>query len=480
MGDGVGAASGSSGEAFVASLRGLLGEGAVLTEAHERARYEQGWRYGAGAALAVARPASTEEVARVLTLACESGIRVVPQGANTGLVGASTPDGTGRMLVLSLERLNRTLEIDPVDRTALADGGVLVSQLDAALAPHGLMCPIDLGADPTVGGMVATNTGGTRLLRYGDLRQNLLGVEVVLPDGTVLDLLTALRKNNTGLDAKQLFVGTAGAFGVVTRAVLRVVPRPAQRAAALVGASQGASVLLLLAHLERRLGDVLTAFEVVSASALAPVFRHQPRLRSPFGAALPAYTVLVELSTTLPADALALEELLESTLGDFLERDGGEGLTDVFPGRPGDLWDIRHHVSESHRHEGEVLGLDLSVPRSSMAAFVEAARELVARDHPFVRVYDFGHWGDGGVHLNLVWRPDEAPRAAAELKAELQPLVYELAVGRFRGSYSAEHGVGPHNQAFYDRYTPERVRDLCRTLKERLDPRGVLGTTRLG
>src|SRR5205085_7602379 len=166
----------------------------------------------------------------------------------------------------------------------------------------GLMFAIDLGADPTVGGMIATNAAGTRVLRYGDLRQNLLGLEVVLADGHVLDLMSALRKNNTGLDAKQLFVGTSGVFGVVTRAVLRVVPRPAQRATALVGAGQGAAVLALLAHLERHLGEVLTAFEVMSADALAPVFRYQPRLRNPFGATLPPLAVLVELSTTLPVE----------------------------------------------------------------------------------------------------------------------------------------------------------------------------------
>ncbi len=472
--------SGRDRAAIVRKLGEMLGEGALVTEPHERARYEKGWRYGGGKALAVVRPGSTDEVARVLAFASEQGIRVVPQGANTGLVGASTPDSSGEMLVLSLERLSRTLEIDPVDRTVVAGAGVLLSQLDKALEEHGLMFPIDLGADPTVGGMVVTNTGGTRVLRYGDVRQNLLGVEVVLADGTVLDLMTALRKNNTGFDAKQLFVGTSGVFGVVTRAVLRVIPRPAQRATALVGAADGATVLRLLSHLERRLGDVLTAFEVMSASALAPVFRYQPRLRNPFGAALPPYTVLVELATTLPAETLALDELLEATLGELLEEDGAEGITDIFPGKPAEQWDIRHHVSESHRHEGEVLGLDISVPRASMAAFVDAARALVAPQYPFVRVCDFGHWGDGGVHLNLIWKEDEAGRPAAELKAELQPLLYELAVTRFRGSFSAEHGVGPHNQAFYDRYTPALVQDVCRALKARLDPRGLLGTTRLG
>jgi FAD/FMN-containing dehydrogenase len=467
------------GAAVVASLRALLGGDAVITEAHERARYEKGWRYGQGTALAVARPGDAAQVARVLAFAAEAGVRVVPQGANTGLVGASTPDSSGSMLVLSLERLSRRLEIDAVDRTVTAGAGVLLSQLDAALAEHGLLFPIDLGADPTVGGMVATNAGGTRLLRYGDVRQNLLGLEVALADGTVLDLMTALRKNNTGLDAKQLFVGTAGVLGVVTAAVLRVVPRPAQRAAALVGSADGATLLALLAHLERGVGEVLTAFEVISAAALEPVFRYQPRLRNPFGA-LPAYTALVELATTLPAGRLALDDLLEAALGEFMEEPAGAGVTDVFPGKPGELWDIRHHVSESHRHEGEVLGLDISVPRSSMAAFVEAARALLAERYPFVRLCDFGHWGDGGVHLNVIWRASDAPRPAADLKAELQPRLYDLAVSRFRGSYSAEHGVGPHNQAFYDRYTPAQVRDLCRALKARLDPRGLLGTTRLG
>ncbi len=466
-------------EELLASLRALLGEDAVVVEPHELERYEKGWRYGRGKALAAVRPSSTEEVSRLLRFASSIGLRVVAQGANTGLVGASTPDGSGGMLVLSLERLARTLEVDPVERTVTADGGVLLSRIDAALAEHGLLFPIDLGADPSIGGMVATNTGGTRLLRYGDVRQNLLGLEAVLADGTVLDLTRPLRKNNTGFDARQLFVGTSGVLGVVTKAVMRVVPRPAQRVTALVGLSSGSSVLGLLANLETRLGDLLTAFEAIGAEALAPVFRHQPRLRDPFGGRHPAYAVLVELSSTLGAERLALDDLLESALAERLDVADG-GITDVFPGKPSELWAIRHGVSESLRQEGETLAFDVSVPRSSLAAFVDAARETVAAGWPFVRFCDYGHWGDGGVHVNLIWNPADAPRPAAVLKAELQPRLYDLAVVRFGGSYSAEHGVGPHNQAFYDLYTPELVKEVCRLLKARLDPAGILGTVRLG
>jgi len=465
--------------AVVASLRGLLGEGAVVTEPHELARYERGWRYGSGTALAAVRPSSTEETSKVLAFASAHGVRVIPQGANTGLVGASTPDASGDMLVLSLERMSRTLEIDAVDRTVVAGGGVLLSQLEAALLEKDLMFAIDLGADPTVGGMVATNAAGTRVLRYGDMRQSVLGLEIVLADGTVLDLMAPLRKNNTGLDAKQIFIGTSGVFGVVTRAVLRAFPRPAQRAAAFVGAADGATVLRLLTRLESDVADVLTAFEVMSDAALGPVFRYQPRLRNPFGAALPPFTVLVELSTTLPPDRLALDDLLESALGALLEGDPQGGISDVFPGKPADLWDVRHHVSESLRHEGEVVAFDISVPRAKVAEFVLAAREAIS-GYPFIRPCDYGHWGDGGVHLNLIWKKEDTPKPTAELKAELQPLIYELAVARFHGSFSAEHGIGPHNQAFYDRYTPELVREVCRELKRRFDPQGLLGTTRLG
>jgi FAD/FMN-containing dehydrogenase len=296
----------------------------------------------------------------------------------------------------------------------------------------------------------------------------------------VVDVLNHLRKNNTGLDLKQLFVGTSGAYGVITGAVLQVVPVPRQQATALVGCASGEAVFALLQALERELADVFTAYEVISANALTPVFAHHEGIRNPYGVSQPpAYTALVELSSTLPATALNLPEVLEERLGAFLDSEGGEGITDVFMGKPEDFWAIRHHISESLRNEGKVLAFDISVPRSRMAAFTEAAAALLATDYPFVRSCDFGHWGDGGTHLNLVWKEAESPRPTAELVEELQAKIYELAVRGFDGSYSAEHGVGPHNQRFYDAYTPAVVKAVNHALKAQLDPANLMGTTRL-
>jgi len=462
-------------------LRALLGPDAVLSEANDLEKYEKGWRYGAGKARLVVRPSSVEELSSVLVHCSASGVRVIPQGANTGLVGASVPDAEGDMVVLSLERLNHRIEIDLLNRSVRVEGGVLLSQLNAALAEHGLVFPVDLGADPQIGAMVATNTGGTRLLKYGDVRHNLLGLEAVLADGTVIEALKGLRKDNTGLDPKQLFTGTTGVFGVVTQAVLNVVPLPRQRATALVGCSTGEGVLGLLQGLEQQCLEVLTAFEVISAEALRAVFTHQPRLRNPYGKReIPAYTVLVELSSTLEASRLELGTLLEESLAAHLEGDAGEGVLDVFMSKVEEAWEIRHHVSESLRSEGRVLGLDISVPRSKLPAFTEAVAAWIAAEHPYLRVCDFGHWGDGGTHLNLVWRPEEASMPSEELIPTIQRRVYDLAVLDFGGSYSAEHGVGPHNQVFYDAYTSATVKALCTVLKEHLDPKGTLGTTRLG
>lgn len=462
---------------LVDALRGCLGDRGVLVDAADRARFETGWRYGRGTARCIARPADTAEVAMVVRLCAQHGARLLAQGANTGLVAASTPDPGGQMVVLSLERMNRTIELDAASRTVLVDGGVLLSQLNDALRPHGLWFPVDLGADPQLGAMVATNTGGTRLLRYGDVRHNLLGAEVVLGDGRVLSALNRLRKNNTGLDAKQLFVATSGVFGIVTRAVLAVAPLPAQRATALVGCRDGTAVLALLAALERDGGELLSAFEVMGRAALEAVYAHLPGSRRPF-AVLPGYSVLVEFSSCLPPAVLALEPVLEQVLAAHAEA-AGDAVLDIALHDAEGFWGLRHHITESLRAAGQVLAFDISVPRSALPAFTAAVAGLLAAQFPWVRLCDYGHWGDGGTHLNLVWSPAAVARPAAEFVPELQGRVYELAVREFAGSYSAEHGVGPHNQHIYDRYTEPLVKELCQALGAFADPTRRLGTVRL-
>ena len=462
-----------SDDTLLPELRELLGDDAVLTDASDLEPYETGWRYGRGKARAVVRPRTSEEVARVLTMAHEHDLRVHPIGANTGLVGASNPDASGEQLVLSFERLNRTLEIDPVDRTVLVDAGVTLSQLNEALAPHGLFFPIDLGADPQVGGLIATNCGGARLVKYGDVRANLLGIEVVLPDGTRVDRLRRLRKDNTGLDLKQLFVGTSGAFGLITRAVLRVAHKPRQRTGALVAVESGEAALALLTHLESTVGDSLTAYEAISRGALAAVLRHGADVRDPFPGGAPDYAILVELTATMTSDQLDLETLLAERLGEFMENN--DGIVDALTGNVEDFWGIRHQISESLRHEGHVLALDLSVPRSRLAVFTRAATALLAESHPFVSVCDFGHWGDGGTHFNLVWDAESAPRDVPTLTRELQDALYDLCVTEFAGSYSAEHGVGPHNRRYYDRYLHPVVARVHAALRRELDPQARLG-----
>ena len=464
-------------DALVAALIAALGERGVLSAPDDLTRYQRGWRYGAGVARCVVRPQDTGEVAEALRICAEHGVRVVPQGANTGLVAASTPDESGQMVVLSLERLDATVEVDADARTALVDGGVLLSTLNERLARNGLWFPVDLGADPQIGGMVATNTGGTRLLKYGDVRHNLLGLEVVLGDGRVVSQLNRLRKNNTGLDAKQLFVGTTGVFAVVTKAVLHVAPLPTQRATALVACSDGDAAVSLLRALERQLGDVLSAYEVMGEGAMAAVLRHHPDLRPPFDP-LPRYAALVELSTTLPQDALLLGAALERALAAHVDASGG-AITDALVGDAEAYWGIRHRISESLARDGEMAAFDVSVARSQLPAFTDRVRALLSDQHPDVWLCDYGHWGDGGSHLCVLWHAADVADGAAK-KAALQDAIYELAVREFGGSYSAEHGVGPHNQRYYDRYTDDVVQQLCAAIGAFCDPGDRLGTVRLG
>ncbi len=468
-------------DSLLSALTQLLGARAVLTDAEDCAPYFKGARYGDGSALAVLRPDTHEQVVEIVRLCVEHGQALVLQGANTGLVAASTPDASGRLMVLSLDRLKRHIEIDAVNRSVTVDAGVSLQDLNLALAEHGLFFPIDLGANPSIGGMIAANTGGARLIKYGDVRQNLLGLRAVLmqPAGQELNLLSALRKNNTGPDLKQIFIGSSGAYGIITRAVLQVHRIPKQTATALVVPRDQAAVLELLQVLERDCSEFLTAFEGISGAALQAVLTHIPAITNPFAPEpLPEYCVLVELAST--ADPLATGIDLEAVLTRCLENLFGEVIENAVIGRGKDLWRIRHAISEALRHEGKMIAFDISMPRSSFVAFREQALALMGEKYSWIKVMDFGHWADGGCHFNMVWPADATQEYHPATAQEIRTMIYDLVVHQYQGSFSAEHGVGPYNIEYYQRYTSRSAQQVAGALQNLLDPQRLLGLTYFG
>ncbi|MBI3229382.1 MAG: FAD-binding oxidoreductase [Burkholderiales bacterium] len=466
---------------LLAELANVLGEQGMLTTPDDCSRFEQGARYGNGKTLAVLRPDSHEQVLNILNLCGQHQQPIVLQGANTGLVAASTPDGSGRYLVLSLERLRKHIEIDVDNRSVVVDAGVTLQELNEALEPHGLFFPIDLGANPSIGGMIAANTGGARLIKYGDVRQNLLGLRAVIAGEPAqeLDMLSGLRKNNTGPDLKQLFVGSSGAYGIITRAVLQVHRMPQQSATALVVPRDQAAVLQLLRVLERDCSEFLSAFEGISGAALAAVVKHIPSITNPFAPEpLPEYCVLIELSSAANKDVTGID--LEAVLMRCMEELFGDVIENAIVGRGKDLWRIRHAISEALRHEGKMIAFDISMPRSSLVTFRAQALALMAERFAWIKVMDFGHWADGGAHFNMIWPKDAEVAYDVAIVEAIRTLIYDLVVNGFQGSFSAEHGVGPYNLAYYQRYTSAPAQQLAGRLQTLLDPQRLLGLTWFG
>lgn len=452
-----------------------LGPHGVLRPAEDLTAYEVPARGTGGPAAAVVRPTSTEEVRTVVRWARHHRRRLLPQGANSGLVGASTPppvlpDGrepaTDPPVVLSTERLVDGLVLDPVDRTAVVPAGLRLSQLNEAAARHGLELPIDLGADPCLGGMAATNTGGARMLRHGDMRRQVLGLEAVLADDevSVLDTLRTLRKDNTGADPTALLIGSSGAFGVITRVAVDLHPRPTDRACLLAATTPRGAVDLLLTA-EHRLGGSLSAFEVLSEEAVDAAAT-QDGVRVPLRPGPGRVLVLVEA-----AGATGCEDALVglAAAADTPATAPFEAV--VAP--PADAWRLRHAVTEGLRHLGEVVGFDVSVPRPALPAYRALVRDRVAALDPGVVVADFGHWGDGGVHMNLVLPAGRPPDA--DLRRATAQVVFGTAVDDFGGSFSAEHGIGPHNVDWWRRTTGPAARRLLASFRRAADPLGILG-----
>ena len=470
-------------EHHIDALTKLLGDKGVVTRREDMEAYETGARYDRGRAAAVLRPATTEEVSAAVGYCVRSGIGLIPQSGNTGLVSGSTPDESGSEVVVSLDRLTRQFALDVDNRSVRVDAGLRLSELNRRLEEHGLFFPIDLGADPRIGGMTATNTGGSRFLKYGDVRRNMLGLKVVLADeaGTVLDLGSDLRKNNTGIDWKQIFIGTSGAFGIVTECVLNLERLPKQTATAFLVPASGAHVLPLLKAMEERLGAYLSAFEGMSANAIAAAFAHVPALKNPFpGGKVPDYVILAEISrTSSPREGeQPLDAVLESVLAEIWEMDEAP-LADALVGPPHEIWSLRHALSEGVKHLGKLIAFDLSFRRGDIMVFCDHMKAEMPEKFSGVTVCDFGHIGDGGVHFNLVVAKDSPLLADSTFEQRLRDWVFAVAVEQYHGSFSAEHALGRRNQAYYDLYTPEKLKNMAAGLTTLTSP-GKLGSVRFG
>ena len=440
-------------------LADIVGATHVLTAAADMKPYLTDWRRQySGPAECVVRPASTAEVSKVVALCAREGVAVVPQGGNTGLVGGSVPTGARRELVLSLGRLNRIRSLDPLNNTATVEAGCVLAEVQRAAAEAGRLFALSLAAEGScqIGGNLSTNAGGVNVLRYGNARDQVLGLEAVLPDGRVWDGLRGLRKDNTGYDLKHLFIGAEGTLGIITAAVLRLHPRPTASVTSWIGVDDPASAVELLSHLRQRCGDRLTAFELLSRTCVDAVLAHRPGVRDP----LPgkgAWYVLAQLDDC-GAQAV-LEELLQDALGETARAVIAKNEAEADA-----LWSIRESVPEAQfanvKH-------DVSVAVSRIPELIERAGAALEALVPRVPIYCFGHVGDGNLHYNV------GDKALLARRAEVNGAVYD-AVDALGGSISAEHGLGQLKREEITRHKDPLELELMRAVKSTLDPCGLM------
>lgn len=466
----------------VQNLEIILGLKGVISKQEDLHAYELGARGDSGKAAFVLRPATTQETSDAVKYCVRNQIHLIPQSGNTGLVNGSVPDESGLEAVLSFDRLSQVFDIDPINKSVHIGAGCRLSKLNEALEEHGHFFPVDISADPCIGGMVSTNTGGGRFLKYGGVRENTLGLKVVLADedGSVLDLLCPLHKNNTGLDLKHIFIGTSGAFGIVTEIIVKLAPRPQQTATALLIPSAIDDINILLRELETRCGSTLSAFEYMSSNALHRALAHAPSLTNPFEPEdIPPYALLIELSRTWKnrEKEQSLDEMMQDILAEIWELPQAP-LSNAIVAPPDRLWSLRHSISEGVQKSGRLFAFDISFKRGEVVNFLKAMQTALPAQFPDIAICDFGHIGDGGVHFNLVVKRDDARLRSDHFEKDLRDWVYERVVKDFNGSFSAEHALGRKNQAIYDLYTPEKLKDIARNIKSVLSP-APLGTVKL-
>ncbi|MDP3737209.1 MAG: FAD-binding oxidoreductase [Hyphomonadaceae bacterium] len=461
---------------FIAKLTAALGPKGVSTDAHEIEPHVKDWRgRWQGSTPVLVKPASTEEVSKAVKLCAEFGLAVTPQGGNSGMVNGSIPYGE---VLISLKRMNRVRNIDVLNDAMTLEAGVILTQAQELADTNDRLFPLSLGAEgvATIGGLISTNAGGVAVLRYGMMRDLMLGIEAVLPDGRIWNGLRGLRKDNTGYDLKQLFIGAEGTLGLVTAATLKLFPKPAVKETAWVVLDTPAQAVELLARAKAASGGAVTGFEIVPRFGLELVLKHVPDIRDPLPSPA-AWRVLIELSLPRPEGA---RDMMESLLGDAAE---AELILDAAiadnEAQKALFWKIRESVPVAERAHGKALKHDVSAPVSRVAEFLERGEALVRKMAPQCDLIAFGHVGDGNIHFNVT-----APKgvdADAYLEGEglsVSKAIHDL-IMELNGSISAEHGIGKLKRAELAWRKSQVEMDMMRAVKKALDPDNRMNPGRL-
>ncbi|MDR6585750.1 FAD-binding oxidoreductase [Herbaspirillum sp. BH-1] len=463
---------------LIRQLHAIVGDAGLVTEAEAQAPYLKDWLgKWQGRVAVVVRPADTAQTAEVVRLCHLTHTPIVTQGGNTGMSGGATPDDSGAQVILSTTRMNRVREVDPINNTMTVDAGVILAHAQEAARDAGRYFPLSLGAEGscTVGGNLATNAGGIAVLRFGNMRELALGLEVVLPDGRIWNGLRGLRKDNTGYDLRDLFIGSEGTLGVITGAVLKLFSQPHARATAWVGADSPAQLAELLARTRARCGDRLVAFEMMSAASLALVLQHVTDTRAPLAQATP-YNALIELADT---EDLGLQAMLEEVLGQALE---DETISDAMFCTSGTqaaaLWKIREGISQAQVRAGKVIKHDIALPISAIAGFVAQAEALIDDCGLAAQIINFGHLGDGNLHFNVMIPLSSTYEDVKQATLQLNRLVHDLVTG-MQGSISAEHGVGQLRRDELQHYKSPLEMELMLRIKQAFDPNLIMNPGKL-
>jgi FAD/FMN-containing dehydrogenase len=455
------------------ALRAIVGERGIVADPADHEPFVADWRgQYRGRAACVVKPGSTAEVAKDVTLLAGAGVGIVPQGGNTSLCGASVPDESGAQVVVNLSRMSAVRAIDLENNTITVEAGCILAGLQRVAEENGRFFPLSLAAEGSceVGGNISTNAGGTQVLRYGNMREQVLGLEVVLPDGRVWDGLRGLRKDNTGYDLKHLFIGAEGTLGIVTAAVLKLYPKPGAIATALVAVPDPAAAVALLGRLRAACGERVTGFEIISRPCFDLVFKNIPNAADPLQQTHPWY-VLAELFDSVDGGGLA--SMLEEALGEAVEN--GLVLDAVLAASVAQreaLWSLRENISEAQRIEGFSVKHDVSVPVSRVPQLIEEGNRALEAAFPGIGIVAFGHLGDGNIHWNA-FPPRGAKVDFVPWSAEVNAVAYGV-VHRLGGSISAEHGIGVLKRDELPHYKPALELELMRAIKRTLDPRGVM------